>query len=75
MFTLMLVLAVIGVAVVVAMYAFAQPRRRPKADTQPTVSGGTRADEFPDPGAPSPRRADGTPVPGSREDRHDHGQP
>ena len=74
MFTLMLVLAVIGVAVVVAMYAFAQPRRRPKADTQPTVPGGARADEFPDPGAPSPHRADGSPVPGSREDRHDHGK-
>lgn len=75
MFTLMLVLAVIGVAVVVALYAFAQPRRRSKADTQPTVPGGARTDEFPEPGAPSPHRADGSPVPGSREDRNDHGKP
>ncbi len=75
MLTLMLIVAVVGVFVVVGLYAASRPRTRPKADTQPTVPGGAHADEFPDPGAPSPRRADGSPVPGSREDRHDHGKP
>lgn len=75
MLTLMLIVALVGVVVVIAMYAFAQPRRRPKAETQPTVPGGARPDEFPAPGAPSPHRADGSPIPGSREDRNDHGKP
>lgn len=76
MLTLMLIVAVVGTIVVVGMYAAARPRRQPKADTQPTVPGGARADEFPAPGAgSSPHRADGSPVPGSREDRQQHGKP
>ncbi len=72
---LLILMAVIGIAVVVILYMAAQNRNRPKADTQPEVPGGTRADEFPEPGAPAPHRADGSPVPGSRDDRHDHGKP
>lgn len=75
MLTFMLIVAVIGTVVVVGMYAAARPRRLPKADTQPSVPGGARTDEFPAPGAPSAHRADGRPVPGSREDRHEHGKP
>ena len=72
---LLIIVALIGIAVVVGMYISAQPRRKPKSESQPEVEGGARADEFPEPGAPSPHRADGSPVPGSRDDRHDHGKP
>ena len=75
MLTLMLIVAIVGVFVVVGMYAASRPRRQPKADTQPAVPGGARADEFPEPGQSSPHRPDGTPVPGSREDRNQHGKP
>jgi hypothetical protein len=72
---LLILVALIGIAVVIGMYVAAQPRRQSKADAQPQVPGGARADEFPEPGEPSPTRADGKPVPGSREDRHQHGKP
>lgn len=72
---LLILVALIAIAVVVGMYLASQPRRRSKADTQPQVPGGARADEFPAPGEPSPTRSDGRPVPGSREDRHQHGKP
>lgn len=72
---LLLIVALIGIVVVIGMYVSAQSRQRSKADTQPEVPGGAQADEFPEPGEPSPHRADGRPVPGSREDRHEHGKP
>lgn len=72
---LIILVAVIGIIVVVGMYASARSRRTSKADSQPEVPGGARADEFPPPGAPSPHRSDGSPVPGSRQDRRDHGKP
>jgi hypothetical protein len=72
---LLILVALIGIAVVLGLYVSAQSRKKPKADTQPEVPGGARADEFPEPGAPAPHRADGSPVPGSRDDRHDHGKP
>jgi len=75
MLTLMLIVAIVGLFVVGGMYAASRPRRLPKADTQASVPGGARADEFPEPGQSSPHRAHGSPVPGSREDRHQHGTP
>lgn len=75
MFTLMAILAVVGLVVVLGMYLAGQDRRVPKSETQPHTPGAARADEFPDPGRPSPHRADGAPVPGSRDARHEHGKP
>jgi len=75
MLTLLAIASVIGVFVVLAMYASSQKRRLPKSETQATVPGAPRADEFPSPGEASPHRADGTAVPGSRDQRHEHGKP
>jgi len=75
MFTLMAIVAVIGLFVVLGMYAASQKRRVPKSETQPHVGGAPRADEFPEPGEASPHRADGSAVPGSRDARRAQGKP
>ena len=75
MLTLMAVLAVVGLFVVLGMYAASQKRRLPKSETQARAHGVPRVDEFPDPGEPSPHRADGTAVPGSRDARRAQGKP
>ena len=72
---LIVLVAVIGILIVLGMYMASQPRRRPKAETQPEVPGQPRPDEFPAPGEGSAHRPDGSPVPGSAEDRHRHGKP
>lgn len=72
MLTMIAILAVVGLFVVLGMYAMSQPRRAPKAETQPhTPDAGGAA---PHPGWTSPHRPDGSPVPGSRDHRHEHGQ-
>ena len=74
MLTLIAILAVVGMFVVLGMYAASQRREVPKAQSQPRTPGAGHA-EAPHPGWTSSHRPDGAPVPGSREDRNAHGKP
>ncbi len=66
---LVALVGVVIVAVALAVRATRSTRRR----EQPEVTH-LDADEFPEPGGPSPRKG-GRPVPGSRDDRREHGKP
>ncbi len=74
MLTLIAILAVVGMIVVLGMYAASQRRDVPKAQTQPRTPD-ARPTGDPHPGWTSPHRPDGAPVPGSREQRNEHGKP
>lgn len=63
------IVAIICVVIIVAVRA-ALAGQRARHEPQPeAVDPAAAADEFPEPGEPSPRRADGSPPPGSRDDR------
>lgn len=74
MLTLIAILAVVGLFVVLGMYAMSRPRRAPKSQTQPQTPGARGVGDA-HPGWTSPHRPDGSPVPGSRDQRHEHGKP
>jgi hypothetical protein len=66
------VIAIVCVALIIVV-RLALVGRRPVHEPQPeVVDPADAADEFPQPGEPSPRRTDGSAVPGSRAHRDQH---
>jgi hypothetical protein len=75
MWTFIAILAVVLTVMAIGVLVLPRPKRsenEPGADVRWGEEAGD-ADDFPDPGEPSPHRPDGRPIPGSRDDRHRHG--
>lgn len=66
MWTVLVIVLVVGAAVVLAVRA-ALVGRRPVHEPQPEVMEPGDSRDFPAPGEPTPRRSDGMPPPGSRD--------
>lgn len=69
MWTVVLIVALVAVAVIVVVRVILIGRRPTHGPQQEVADASTAAKEYPAPGEPSPCHADGSPVPGSRDDR------